>query len=243
MVTLPVRSAPWPFALALTVFFCILFIIWPALDQQISERFYLGGRSFVADANRWADFLYAAVPRLGQIMFVLGTCALFAHAMGWRSLSPRVWRAVCAWTLVVVVGVGLIAHEVLKNNVGRPRPVETSTMGGLHRYVPPFVQSDACNRNCSFVSGHAAIAFSFMSLGALARQRLRWRWVVAGCACGAVMGAVRVLQGRHFFSDVVFAGLLIWWVQWALRQLWMLWIARRRSGRWRMPGNQKEVCH
>lgn len=239
----PVRSAPSRFAVFLTVFFCILFISWPALDQQISEQFYLGGRSFVADASRWADFLYVAVPRLGQIMFVLGACALLAHALGWHCLSPKVWRAVCAWTLVVVLGVGLIIHEALKNNIGRPRPMETITMGGVHDYVPPFVQSDACTRNCSFVSGHAAIAFSFMSLGALARARLRLRWVLAGCACGAIMGAVRVLQGRHFFSDVVFSGILIWWVQWALRQIWMLWIARRRSGHWRMSEDSKKARH
>lgn len=237
------RSAAWPCALALTLLFCILFFAWPEIDRQISEQFYLGGRRFVADANRWADFLYVAVPRLGQIMFALVACALLSHALGWWRLRPSAWRAACAWALVVVLGVGLLAHEVLKNNVGRPRPAETSTMGGAHAYVPPFVQSDACSRNCSFVSGHAAIAFSLMSFGALVRPRLRWRWVLAGCACGAVMGAVRMLQGRHFFSDVVFAGLLIWWVQWALRQLWMLWIARRRSGRWRMSGNPQEVCH
>jgi lipid A 4'-phosphatase len=229
------RSAAWPFALALTVCFCILFITWPELDRQISEQFYLGERRFIADADRWADWLYVAVPRLGQIVFAVVVCTLLAHALGWRCLRRSAWRAACAWALVVVLGVGLIAHEFLKNNVGRPRPAETSTMGGAHTYVPPFVQSDACRRNCSFVSGHAAIAFSLMAWGALAGPRWRWRWVLAGCACGAVMGAVRMLQGRHFFSDVVFAGLLVWWVQWALRQFWLLWIVQRRSGRWRLP--------
>ena len=61
-----------------------------------------------------------------------------------RWLSPGVRRRVLAWVLVVVLGVGLVVHEALKNRVGRPRPVQVEQMGGAAPFVPVFTLSTHC---------------------------------------------------------------------------------------------------
>ena len=62
------------------------------------------------------------------LFFVLGVLALLVDALRRRLtrrwLSPGLRRRVLAWLLVVVLGVGLVVHEALKNRVGRPRPVQ-----------------------------------------------------------------------------------------------------------------------
>jgi lipid A 4'-phosphatase len=74
--------------------------------------------------------------------------------------------------------------------------------GGDRPFTPPAVLADACERNCSFVSGHAATAFSLIAVAWVARNR--W-WLLGGAALGALVGLGRMAQGGHFLSDIVFA--------------------------------------
>ena len=43
-----------------------------------------------------------------------------------------------------LVGPGLLVNTVLKDHVGRPRPVQPEQFRGHERYVPPFQRSSAC---------------------------------------------------------------------------------------------------
>ena len=133
--------------------------------------------------------------------------------------------------LVVVLGVGLFVHEALKNRMGHPRPEQVVQMGGAAPYVPVYTVSHWCQSNCSFVSGHAAIGFSVLGLGMWAPLRQRRRWWLAGMALGGGIGWVRIAQGGHFLSDIVFAGLAIWGSAILIRQGWLRWRVRQLRGR------------
>ena len=44
---------------------------------------------------------------------------------------------------------------------------------------------------------------------------------------GAAIGAVRVAQGGHFFSDVVFSGWAVWLTYLLIRYIWLVHRLRR----------------
>ena len=136
-------------------------------------------------------------------------------------------RARCAALvlLVLAIGPGLIVHSLLKDHWGRPRPAQIVDFGGSGHYVPPGVISDQCARNCSFVSGHASAGF-MIAAGALFWPHRRRRWLAAGLVAGSLIGAVRIVQGGHFLSDVIGAGLVVLGTvlaveAWARRRGWL----------------------
>ena len=236
----------WAASLALA---SALFVLWPGLDLWLAMPFYAGGGEFPANQQPLVQAVYVWAPRLGQIAFGLGLLALVLDALMHRSCSaqarPRRWlspglrRRVLAWLLVVVLGVGLVVHEALKNRVGRPRPVQTELMGGSAPFVPVFTLSTHCDRNCSFVSGHAAIAFSLMAWGMWASVARRRRWWLAGLLAGLGVGLVRMAQGGHFFSDIVFAGLAVWGTSLLVHALWLRWRWHQQSQRQRSRPGQR----
>lgn len=110
---------------------------------------------------------------------------------------------------VLVMGPGVVANFILKDNVGRARPRDVIEFGGSKEFAPPLVPSAECARNCSFVSGEASSMFALFFGLALALPRYRRRLLVAGLTIGLVAGGVRIIQGAHFFSDVMFAGVFM----------------------------------
>ncbi|HZU89271.1 MAG TPA: phosphatase PAP2 family protein, partial [Stellaceae bacterium] len=75
--------------------------------------------------------------------------------------------------------------------------------------------------NCSFVCGHAALGFALVAFAFLLPSGpWRRRATAAALVFGALVGLDRIALGRHFLSDVVFAGLLVygttaalhWWI-------------------------------
>lgn len=227
----PRVRAGWAWAVSLALA-SALFALWPGLDLWLALAFHAGGGEFPANQQPLVQAVYVWAPRLGQIAFGLGLLALVLDALLRRQprwLSPGLRRRVLAWLLVVVLGVGLVVHEALKNQVGRPRPVHTELMGGSAPFVPVFTLSTHCARNCSFVSGHAAIAFSLMAWGMWASASRRRRWWLAGMLAGLGVGLVRMAQGGHFFSDIVFAGLAVWGTSLLVHALWLRWRWRQRQ--------------
>ena len=206
-----------------------VFLVWPQLDMAVATSFYQAGQGFAGGHSAWMGWVYHAAPRLGQALFVLGLLAGLSRWL-WPGRVPRwCWRRLAAWMLVVVLGVGLFVHEGLKNRMGRPRPEQMVQMGGQADYVPIYTVSQACQSNCSFVSGHAAIGFSVMGLGMWAPLSRRRRWWLAGMALGFGIGYVRIAQGGHFLSDIVFAGLTVWASALLVRWGWLHWRTRMKT--------------
>ena len=121
---------------------------------------------------------------------------------------PR--KALIFFIVIIIMAPGIVVNSLLKDHVGRPRPAHITEYGGTKVFQPPFVISDQCDKNCSFVSGHASFAFTFMAIGLLFRKRLRHIICTSGFIFGALVGFIRIFQGRHFFTDVVFAFFFTW---------------------------------
>lgn len=115
-----------------------------------------------------------------------------------------------------VVYSGLLLNTVLRDHWGRARPSHIVAFSGRKTFTPALFISDQCDRNCSFVCGHAAMAFTPMALAFVLRRRQRRLALAVGLGFGGLVGVVRIIEGGHVLSDVLFAGLLVYGVAWGL---------------------------
>jgi len=72
-----------------------------------------------------------------------------------------------------LIGPGVAANLVLKENWGRPRPNGVQQFAGTADFQPWWRPSDASKRNCCFVSGEASEAFWTVAPATLAPPRRR----------------------------------------------------------------------
>ena len=217
------RYRSWLAWTALLLASCFIVLLWPELDLWVAQQFYEERGTFPAGDWVWVQATYVWAPRVGM---ALTLCALLVIVARWiqpTQVLRGVWRKSLAWLLVVVIGVGLLVHEGLKNQVGRPRPAHTLSMGGDAPFIPALHSSHLCQRNCSFVSGHAAIGFCIMTLGLWSAPAARRRWWILGTLAGTLIGLGRIMQGGHFLSDVVFTMVAIWGTNLLIRHIWLHW--------------------
>ena len=217
----------WP-AWLLLLACVLLFLVWPELDLIVTRYFFDPlNQEFPANALPWVKWVYDDTPVINQWLGLLMLSALLLQWIrpGWPGLRAR--RSMCAWLLVVCIGLGFTVDWVLKDHFGRPHPYQTRVFTGDQDFVPAFHYRPLCEVNCSFVSGHAAGGFVWMAWGMWGWRRRRQAWLLAGVAAGSFIGAARVMQGGHFLSDVVFSGWVIWLSMQAIRAVWLR-LRRRR---------------
>ena len=225
----------WP-AWLLLLACVLLFLVWPELDLIVTRYFFDPlNQEFPANALPWVKWVYDDTPVINQWLGLLMLSALLLQWIrpGWPGLRAR--RSMCAWLLVVCIGLGFTVDWVLKDHFGRPHPYQTHVFTGDQDFVPAFHYRPLCEVNCSFVSGHAAGGFVWMAWGMWGWRRRRQAWLLAGVAVGSFFGAARIMQGGHFLSDVVFSGWVIWLSMQAIRTVWLR-LRRRRLQKFTKSG-------
>jgi len=63
-----------------------------------------------------------------------------------------------------IISVLIFVNLILKNFWGRARPNDVVELGGKESFSPWFEIRNACETNCSFVSGDASVGFSIIIL-------------------------------------------------------------------------------
>ena len=111
--------------------------------------------------------------------------------------------------VTILLGPGLIVESFLKVYSGRARPRDIVAFGGDDPFTPAIWLAESCSRNCSFVSGHAALAFWVTAFAFLLPSGQRTILLVGGIVLGLLMGLARMAEGAHFLSDIIFAGLIV----------------------------------
>ena len=193
--------------LVIFIILSALFYFLPVIDLWASHLFYTPDNGFLYRNEPWIEILYKACQNLHLFLIPIFLIALL---LGRKFLWFKVRRKLVLFALcVLVVGPGLIVNVGLKDNWDRARPRHIVEFGGDKQFSAAWVVSDQCERNCSFVSGHAAMGFYAMILGWLLASR---RWLYVGVTFGVLMGAIRVIQGGHFLSDSIFAGFIVYLV-------------------------------
>ena len=203
----------------------VVFSVWPHIDIAVSQWFYAGQGVFPANDLVLVKLIYRGTPWVGTALLLLCFGIVLLTLLKPTLVIRRTGRSAAAFVAVVILGTGFLVHAVLKENMGRPRPRDVIEFSGPSAYVPVFVPSQFCKTNCSFVSGHAAIGFSVMAFGMFGSRRRRHFWFGVSLLAGGLVGLVRIAQGGHFLSDVVFTLLAIWLSDLLIRACWLRWRA------------------
>lgn len=205
----------------------VIFALFPEIELQIARPFYE-----IVDANHNVFSLrfYEPFARvrdgalwLSALLVAPAVAALLLkliHPQG-KLLVPG--RAIVFLVSTLILGPGLLVNVTLKDHWGRPRPIEVTQFEGTEHFVPWWDPRGECDKNCSFVSGDVAGAIWTMAPAALAPPQ--WRALAYGgsLALGAIIAALRIVQGGHFVSDAIFAGVftfLIIWIAYGLIYRW-----------------------
>jgi len=212
----PHKLAPGLFLLTI-----LLFLLYPDIDLFVTRQFYNDSNGFIYSKTPWVQFIYQLFGRMHFYVF-LGLVWLIYASWRWRKTTEKNLRKRLGYLLLVLIlGPGLIV-SVLKDHSGRARPSTVIQFGGDRTFTPALIPAEQCERNCSFVSAHAAMGFWFIGLAWVFNDR-RWLWF--GITVGALVGLGRILQGSHYLSDVIFS----FWVLYATSAVLARWMLGIRS--------------
>jgi len=188
-----------------------LLVAFPHIDLTIAGQFHDPIDGFYLRDNPLVRLVYHGVPWITRTVVVSLVLFLLAAWTIWRrrAFFSRQRRAALYLLLVMIVGPGLLVNTLFKDNWGRARPSQVEQFGGTKQFTRAALPADQCAKNCSFVSGHASVGFFFLAF-AFVWPRHRVLWLVAGTGLGLGIGLVRIMQGGHFFSDVIFCGIVVY---------------------------------
>ena len=114
----------------------------------------------------------------------------------------RFKSALFGFILGPIVGCGLLANLYFKDTWGRARPAYIKEFGGDKTFTRPFIKSDQCAKNCSWISGETSELFLLMFGTLLLRNHL---FIIFNYLLGFLVFFCRLSMGGHFFSDNIFA--------------------------------------
>ncbi len=209
-----------PVFVIVAVGFGILLRLAPEIDLWVQGFFYRPGEGFFLRDTAFALFFYKGIKWLAPVLAV-GLIAVIGLGLArpMRRLA-RLRRPSVVLLACLAIGSGLVVNVIFKDNWGRARPSQVVEFGGAKTFTPALVIADQCKRNCSFVAGHPSVLFSFFGLALFARRR-RALAIGTVAVLGGLAGLGRMMQGAHFFSDVVFSGIFMFVTAWLLYRLVM----------------------
>jgi lipid A 4'-phosphatase len=211
-------------AVAIAAVTGLAFGLFPELDIVVSRLFYEPGAGFALQSHQLWTLVRDGIMVVVGAMVGIPLGAVVAKLIRPRTRLAFPGRAVVFLVATVVLAPLVTANVLLKDNWGRPRPREVAAFGGPEQFVPWWDPRGPCRANCSFVAGEASGAFWTIAPAALAPPQWRPLAYGAAIAFGVLAGILRMAFGGHFFSDVVFAGVITFVI---------IWLAHSALYRWR----------
>jgi lipid A 4'-phosphatase len=196
----------WWFPLLITL---IILPFTPWIDMAIEQHFFSTGKDPITHFHEspLLDFIFTYGPLPSEIISI---GALFFIPFA------RYRNQALVLVMTMVIGSGLIAHLLLKEFWGRPRPRQVIELGGAQPYRPVWQPNfHPQEPSKSFVCGHCTMGFYFFAFVLLGRRYQKKSWIVLGwilsLTLGLALAITRMMQGGHFFSDVFFAAIVMWY--------------------------------
>lgn len=206
VTTFKIKKASPQFLVLNLILLSILLTFGPSFDIFFSSIFYKGNGQFVFQSYYTFVLLVREIMLPAVLVYVL-ILPIFSKFFLINKIffnyvfSSKeflfIWMSILLNTTVV---------HLFKNFWGRARPGDIIQLGGEGVFTPWYKLSDACTTNCSFVSGDSAAGFSIIILY-FVTQNLKY--IYLSIFFGLLLGIVRITEGAHFLSDVVFSGLMV----------------------------------
>ncbi len=215
-------------ALAIGVVFGLLCAVDPQLDLDLAALAFDSARHlFVVNAQPWVQHTRTAARVLIALLALPAFIAIVLKLLRPHRRMLIEARAALFLIATLALGPGVLTNLVFKDHWGRPRPIDVQQFGGDYRFVPWWDPRGECPNNCSFVAGEPSGAFWTLAPAALAPPPVQVAAYGAALVFGIALGAFRMAAGAHFFSDVVFAGVLMYVVIFTAHRLIYRWPATR----------------
>jgi len=196
-------------ALALAAIVAILFTLFPQWDIAIvrlfwdpaTERFPYASSALPNILRDLADWL------VWLILIAAGGALLLKLIFPQRKMLMR--PTVALFLLVsYALAPGLITNGILKPIWSRARPVAIEQFGGHKHFTSWWKPGGDCERNCSFVSGDASSLIWLLAPASVSPPAIRPVALAGAAVIGVGLSGMRVVFGRHFFTDVVSGGVV-----------------------------------
>lgn len=201
-----------------------VFAVYPQLDLKISGLFFDPARhKFVLDLKSWVNVARNAARVFIALLVAPAVMALIGKAIFPDRRMLMGGRAALWLALTLALGPGIVTNTVLKDHWGRFRPAVVIPFGGPDPFLPWWDLRGRCSDNCSFIAGEPSGAFWTVAPAALAPPQWRAAAYTAVVGFGVGIGLLRIAGGQHFFTDVVFAGVITFLVVWAVHGLIYRW--------------------
>ena len=187
-------------------FFVLLFFLFPNLDIHFSKLFFYEEK-FISEKHIFIKNLrsflkdFMIVISVFSLLLIVGGL-LFKKKKKVFFLKSRTKLILLGFIVGPVIGCGLIANFYFKDNWGRARPINIQEFGGDKIYAKPFIISDQCKKNCSWIGGEASAAFSFITGTIILKNPI---YLIINLIFGIVVSLCRIAMGGHFLSDNIFA--------------------------------------
>lgn len=205
-----------------------VFLYHPQIDLDVASLFFRPRENMISDEPVIFGFFLRENPVFvflhESVRYVTITTAAFLFAMlGLNYIKKNdvlgfTKKKIAYLILCLAIGPGLVVNAIFKDNWGRARPHQVENFGGTKEFTPPFVMTDQCERNCSFTSGDPSVGFFFFSF-AFAFPNRRKQFASLAAILGTVYGSTRIVQGAHFFSDVIFSGIFVFGICYVLHKI------------------------
>lgn len=194
----------------------LVFGLWPAIDLRITALFYRPVTGFWLEQVPGVETFRNLIWDLTILAFVVALAGVVLAIAG-RPLMGVPLRDCAYLAVLYLLGPILLVNVILKTHWGRARPADVFDFGGGHHFTPFWQPTDQCLRNCSFVSGEVSatvvmtIAMLVVrpALDRLLPKRSGQIWTAAAYLLPLLVSVQRIVTGRHFTSDAVFAALFM----------------------------------
>jgi len=198
----------------------LIFVIAPLIDIKISSLFFFEN-SFISEKFTIIKSLRIFLKNFMVTIPFLGLFFFLFILKKKKKKELRFKLAVLGLLIGPIIGCGVIANLIFKENWGRARPVHITEFGGNKIFTNPFIKSNQCETNCSWISGETSGAFSFMVGTIILRNHI---FFIFNWFLGLLVFFCRLSMGGHFFSDNLFSLFLMIYLAYGYRYLVYLYI-------------------
>lgn len=203
------------FRLMIALIVCVglsaIFYLFPEIDIKFSSVFYNNTEGFFLASSRWVVFLEKA-PKITAICAIITMIFFILRTFFYtRSFNYKRYIAHIYIILVFVLGSVIMVDQGLKEYSGRARPYQVEAFGGNKKFTGAYHKTAECAGNCSFVSAHAAAVFAFFGFAFVVTNRYNRALIeISVMVAGLIAGFARIVEGKHFLSDIVLCGIYIY---------------------------------
>ena len=173
------------------------------LDMAIAKALYIANAPVSTLADDIAGVLYVAG-------FIAIIPLIFTRI---RKKYPQMTKSIIVIFLALLITVNGVVEAGLKKYTDRPRPKEIKELGGQDDYRNVFAFGMVGDvQSKSFPSSSAAIGFLLTSPFFTFRRKnkaIAYGFLTIGLLAGTLLGLGRMIGGMHFFTDVLWSGVLV----------------------------------